>query len=88
MSGLDIAALAILVFMAALAVTVFWFLGGWPGRVAADRNHPYKSAVTIGGWVTLVAGGVFWPIVLMWAYAGSPDSQIQSSKVEAGETAQ
>lgn len=86
MTGLDIAALAILIFMVALGLVVFWFLGGWPGRVAAARNHPYRTAVTIGGWVTLVAGGVLWPLVLIWAYAGSPDSQIQTSQSGVGGT--
>ena len=84
MSGLDYAAIAILLFMLALAVTVLWFLGGWPGRAAAARNHPYRTAVTIGGWVTLLAGGVFWPLVLIWAYAGSPDNQVEIR--EPGET--
>ena len=77
MSGLDYAAIAILVFMVALALVVFWFLGGWPGRAAAARNHPYRTAVTIGGWVTLVAGGVFWPLVLIWAYAGNRDTEVE-----------
>ena len=50
MTGLDYMALGMLVFMAILAVMLFLFLGSWPGRVAAARDHPYLSAVTIGGW--------------------------------------
>lgn len=82
MSGLDYAAIAVLLFMLALAVTVFWFIGSWPGRAAAARNHPYRTAVTIGGWVTLVAGGVFWPLVLIWAYAGNRDAEPQPEPAE------
>lgn len=73
MSGLDIAALAILLFMIALGIGAFVFLGSWPGRVATRRNHPYFAAIQIGGWVTLVGGGIFWPLVLMWAFAGGQE---------------
>ena len=76
MTGLDFMALGMLVFMAILAVILFLFLGSWPGRVAVARHHPYLSAVTIGGWVSLIAGGVLWPLVLIWAYAGTPDADL------------
>ena len=75
MTSLDYVALGMLLFMAILGICVFVFLGGWPGRVAAKHNHPYLSAVTIGGWVTLIAGGIFYPLVLIWAYAGSTDAE-------------
>jgi prepilin signal peptidase PulO-like enzyme (type II secretory pathway) len=45
------------------------FLGIWPGRVAKQRQHPYVDAITIGSWVTLLAMGVLWPLILIWAYA-------------------
>ena len=80
MTGLDYAALAMLLFTAILGLGVLIFLGGWPGRIAASRNHPYRSAVTIGGWATLLAGGVFYPLVLIWSYAGSTDAEVASSK--------
>ena len=76
MTGLDYAALVIMAFMAALAIGVLVFLGGWPGRVAAKRKHPYTSGVTVGGWVSLLAGGIFFPLILVWAYTGSTDDQV------------
>jgi hypothetical protein len=45
-------------------------LGSLPGKVAADRNHPYAGAIQVGGWATLFLGIVIWPLVLMWAYCG------------------
>jgi hypothetical protein len=77
MSGLDYAALFVLAFLGGLLVGVLLFLGSWPGRAAAKRRHPYQSAVTIGGWVSLFGGGIFYPLVLIWAYAGSTDAEIQ-----------
>lgn len=83
LTALDYVALGVLVFIAAILVGVFVFLGGWPGRVATKRRHPYTSAVSIGGWVTLVAGGVLYPIVLIWAFAGSTDAEVE--QVEMGD---
>lgn len=69
MDGLDIAAFVVIALLAAMAIAGVFFLGGWPGRVAKRLNHPYREAISVGGWVTLVAGGVGWPFVLIWAYA-------------------
>jgi hypothetical protein len=76
MTSLDYVALGMLGFMAALAIVVIVFLAGWPGRVAANRKHPYRTGVTIGGWITLIGGGVFFPLVLIWAYSGTPDADL------------
>jgi hypothetical protein len=75
MTGLDIAAIVILILLAVIAIAVFVFLGGWPGRVAKRRGHEYTDAIAIGGWATLVLGAVFWPLVLMWAYAGGTEPE-------------
>jgi len=41
----------------------------WPGRTARARNHPYADAVNVAGWVGILAGGVLWPLALVWAYS-------------------
>ena len=69
MDLLDITALACLLITLGLVVVLIWFLAGLPGRVAKERSHPYADAIQVGGWVTLILGGVGWPFVLMWAYA-------------------
>jgi hypothetical protein len=43
-----------------------------PGMIAKKRNHPWKQAVTIAGWVTLFLGFVLWPVALIWAYVDVP----------------
>ena len=84
MTALDYIAIGMILFMVGLGIGVFVFLGGWPGRVAAKRQHPYLSAVTIGGWITLIAGGVLFPVVLMWAYAGSTDAEVTAADAAKG----
>jgi hypothetical protein len=83
MTGLDVVAIIILLLLLLLGIAVFVFLGSWPGRVAARRGHEYAEAITVGGWVTLVLGAVFWPLVLTWAYAGGsePESPTDSDNI-------
>jgi hypothetical protein len=69
MDILSIVALVLLIFMIGLIISLIWFLGGLPGRVAASRNHPNAQAIQVGGWASLFCGVVIWPIVLMWAYS-------------------
>jgi hypothetical protein len=69
MDMLSIVALVLLIFMIGLIISLIWFLGGMPGRVAASRNHPNAQAIQVGGWASLFCGVVIWPIVLMWAYS-------------------
>jgi hypothetical protein len=83
MSGYDIAALAILILLCVIALGVIYFLASWPGRIAYERDHPHAAAVQIGGWATLLFGGVFWPLVLMWAYISGGEGDVQA-KVSKG----
>lgn len=76
MNALDYVALSVLAFMVALVIGVLVFLGSWPGRVAAKRKHPYTTGVAVGGWATLLLGGIFFPLVLIWAYSGSSDEVV------------
>ena len=86
MDGLDIAAFVLMVLMAAIAIGLFVYLGGWPGRVARRLDHPYADAVSVGGWVTLVFGGVGWPFILIWAYA-VPDRETPLASETGVDTA-
>ena len=86
MTGLDIAAFALMAIIAGLAVGVFVFLAGWPGRVARKLDHPYAEAIGIGGWVTLIFGGLGFPFVLIWAYA--PPGGTRTVAEPAAETEQ
>ncbi len=63
------AALILLIVTTVLALYFLYFIGGMPGRVAAERGHPKADAIRVGGWATLIFGVVGWPWVLMWAYS-------------------
>ena len=69
MDGFDIAALAILILIVVIFILAFCVLAMLPGRVALSRDHQFATAIRVGGWATLVFGGVFWPIMLVWDFA-------------------
>jgi len=72
MSLVDVFAWIVLVVLIAMLVAIFVLIGMLPGMVARKRNHPWAEAVSIGGWVTLIFGFVFWPLVMIWAYVDVP----------------
>ena len=63
-------ALLVLAVLLVTAIALFAVLGSLPGRVAHTRKHPQAEAVAVGGWLGMLFGGVLWPIVMIWAYAG------------------
>ncbi len=75
MTGLDVFAALILLTTAGVLFAFVYFLGSWPGRVARSLNHPDAKAIEIGGWATLAFGGLFWPLILVWAYRTNGGSQ-------------
>lgn len=65
--------IVLLTILGCLIGGLVW-LGLWPGKVAQQRQHPYTDAIAIGSWVALVAGGILWPLILIWAYAAPLES--------------
>ena len=80
MSGLDIFALLVLFVIIGTAVGIFVFLGMWPGNVARANDHPQTDAIVIGSWVGLIAGGVLWPLILIWAHVKYPNKLSQGEE--------
>ena len=68
MTFIDVFTWFVLLITIATAVGVFVLMGLWPGKVAAQNNHPQAEAIKIGSWVVLIMGFALWPVVLVWAY--------------------
>ena len=67
MDGLDIFALIVLLVVGGVAVLLVVVLGGLPGKMARQRNHPQADAIAVCGWLGLVTG-ILWPVALVWAF--------------------
>jgi len=82
LTGLDIFALIVLFILLAVAIAVWIVLAMLPGKIAKSRNHPQAEAINVGGWLGALLGGVFWPIILIWAFTKPPS--VSSENMSAG----
>jgi hypothetical protein len=82
---IKIFSLIVLVVLVIFAIGVLITLAVWPGRTARARNHPFADAINVAGWVTILTGGVLWPLVLIWAYATPGDGPILDYSIEEDE---
>src|SRR5262245_12888298 len=51
------------------AIVLFWLVHILPEKVAEKRHHPQLPAITCLCLLSLVFGGLLWPIAWLWAYS-------------------
>ena len=54
--------------MPVAAIIIFWKLHILPEKIAEKRHHPQKDAIQVLCLLSLVFGGLLWPIAWLWAY--------------------
>ena len=64
----DILALVVLFLVPVVAIVVFWIVHVLPEKIAEKRHHPQKEGITTLCLLSLVFGGMLWPIAWIWAY--------------------
>ena len=64
----DIVAIVVLCFVPIAVIVVFWLLHVMPEKIAEKRHHPQKAAITTLCLLSLVFGGMLWPLAWIWAY--------------------
>ena len=64
----DWIAIIVLVVVPIGALVLFWLVHVLPEKVAEKRHHPQKDAITTLCLLSLVFGGLLWPIAWIWAY--------------------
>ncbi|MDP2324570.1 MAG: DUF3302 domain-containing protein [Gammaproteobacteria bacterium] len=65
----DIVALVVLVFVPILVIVLFWLVHILPEKIAEERHHPQKDAIKVLCLLSLVFGGLLWPIAWIMAYS-------------------
>ena len=65
----DIVALVVLFVVPVLVIAVFWLVHIIPEKVAEKREHPQKESIKVLCLLSLVFGGMLWPIAWIWAYS-------------------
>ena len=71
---LNVFALIVLTILVLTILAVIVFLAMLPGKVAFKREHPQAEAVRVAGWVGMLAGGILWPLAIVWAFHRPADS--------------
>lgn len=58
----------ILIVMPPAAVVVFWLVHILPEKIAHKKHHPQTEGITTLCLLSLVFGGLLWPLAWLWAY--------------------
>jgi len=58
----------VLVVVPLIAIVVFWMVHVLPEKIAHKRHHPQVQAIQTLCLLSLVFGGLLWPLAWLWAY--------------------
>jgi Protein of unknown function (DUF3302) len=64
----DILALVVLFIVPVVVIVLFWIVHVMPEKIAHKRHHPQREAITTLCLLSLVFGGLLWPLAWLWAY--------------------
>jgi hypothetical protein len=64
----DVVVWIVVIIVPVVGIAVFWILHVWPEKVAERKNHPQASAIQALCLMSLVFGGLLWPLAMLWAY--------------------
>jgi hypothetical protein len=61
-------AVVILILVPVGGIALFWMVHVLPEKIAEKRHHPQKEAIHTLCLLSLVFGGLLWPLAWLWAY--------------------
>jgi CBS domain containing-hemolysin-like protein len=64
----DVMAWVVLIVVPIVVIAVFWIVHVLPEKIAHQRHHPQYKAIQVLCLLSLVFGGLLWPIAWIWAY--------------------
>jgi len=64
----DWIALIVLFVVPCTVIVLFWIVHVLPEKIAHKRHHPQRDAIQTLCLLSLVFGGLLWPIAWIWAY--------------------
>jgi hypothetical protein len=65
----NIAAWVVLIIAPTIGIAVFWLVHILPEKIAEKRHHPQAKAIQTLCLLSLVFGGMLWPLAWLWAYS-------------------
>jgi CBS domain containing-hemolysin-like protein len=64
----DILTWVVICIVPVTVIAVFWLVHILPEKIAEKRHHPQKTAIKTLCLLSLVFGGMLWPLAWLWAY--------------------
>ena len=65
----DVLAIVVMVLVPLVGIAAFLFVHVLPEKIAEKRHHPQAAAIKTLCFLSLVFGGLLWPIAWLWAYS-------------------
>lgn len=65
----DIITWAVLIIAPIIGIVVFWLVHILPEKIAEKKQHPQAKAIQVLCLLSLVFGGMLWPLAWLWAYS-------------------
>jgi len=66
----------ILICVPIVGILLFWMVHVLPEKIAHKRHHPQRDAIQTLCLLSLVFGGMLWPLAWLWAYTKPVTHQI------------
>jgi CBS domain containing-hemolysin-like protein len=65
----NVMALVVIVVVPIVLIVLFWMVHVLPEKIAHKRHHPQTEAIQVLCLLSLVFGGLLWPLAWLWAYS-------------------
>jgi CBS domain containing-hemolysin-like protein len=65
----DVLTWVVIVIVPIVGIVVFWLVHVLPEKIAHKRQHPQQEAIQVLCLLSLVFGGLLWPLAWLWAYS-------------------
>jgi CBS domain containing-hemolysin-like protein len=59
----------VLIVVPIVVIAVFWLVHILPEKIAERKKHPQTKAIQVLCLLSLVFGGMLWPLAWLWAYS-------------------
>jgi CBS domain containing-hemolysin-like protein len=64
----DVLTWVVIVIVPIVGIVVFWLVHVLPEKIAHKRHHPQTEAIQVLCLLSLVFGGLLWPLAWLWAF--------------------
>ena len=80
----NVIAIVVICLVPIIGIVVFWLVHILPEKIAHKNHHPQTKAIQVLCLLSLVFGGLLWPLAWLWAYT-KPTSYRQAYGTDKGD---